>query len=114
MPYINTTTTKKITPEIKKTLVEKLGKAIEIIPGKTDEWLMLNFNSEAQMAFRSTELGGAAMVEVEILGTASADDKEKLTEAICKIVTEVLGISGERTYVTYREVDTWGYNGMNF
>ena len=114
MPYITTTTTKKITPEIKKALISKLGKAIEIIPGKTDEWLMLNFNSEAEMAFRSTEVGGAAMVEVEILGTASPDAKEKLTAAICEIVTEVLEISGERTYVTYREVDTWGYNGANF
>jgi len=114
MPYINTTTTAKITKEKEEELVREFGKAIELIPGKSEEWLMLNFTDSARMAFRGTDEGGAAMLEVEIFGSADAESKASLTEELCKIITRVLGIKGERVYVKYRECDCWGYNGFNF
>ena len=114
MPYINTTTTAKIDKDKEKILTHEIGKAIELISGKSEEWLMLNFNSEAKMAFRGTDEGGVAMLEVEILGSAKDSDKERLTARLCSIVTDVLGIDGERIYVKYREVECWGHNGINF
>ena len=44
MPFINTTTNKKVTKEQEALLVTKLGKAIEVIPGKTEVFNVLEQN----------------------------------------------------------------------
>ena len=114
MPYINTTTSAKITAEQKKSLTEAFGKAIELIPGKTEQWLMLNFNDESKMAFRGDGSVDCAMIEVDIFGKAKAESLENLTRELCRIISATLGVPSDRTYVKYREVDTWGYDGFNF
>ena len=48
MPYIKTSTTVKVTKEMEKALTEEYGKAIELIPGKSEEWLMLNLSDECR------------------------------------------------------------------
>ena len=52
MPYIQTRTTVEITPEKEAILKEKLGKAIEAIPGKSEAWLMLAFEDKIDMYFK--------------------------------------------------------------
>ena len=113
MPYIGTHTTVKITPEKEVILKEKLGKAIEAIPGKTEAWLMLEFKGDALMAFGGSD-APCAMVEVDLFGAASEADKSAFTNSVCHIVNFVLDIPPERIYVRYLETDTWGYNHTNF
>ena len=114
MPYINTITTKKITEETKKGLTRLLGEAIEIFPGKSERWLMLRFEGEAQMAFRGDFESDTAMIEVALLGKADAEALGKFTARVCEIVTEMLGVPSDRIYVKYFETDKWGYDGANF
>jgi phenylpyruvate tautomerase PptA (4-oxalocrotonate tautomerase family) len=114
MPYIDTLTTVKITPEQEAELVSAYGKAIELIEGKTEDWLMLNFKGESRMAFRGTTSPDIAMIDVYILGKAKDSEYDKLTEKLCEIVTTVLGVPRNRIYVKYAEYERWGYNGTNF
>ena len=112
MPYIETKTTRKIGKAESAALREALGKAIELIPGKTDKWLMLSFSGELDMAFAGAE-GDAAMISVDILGHADDNAYAALTAKICDIVSSVLSISKDRIYVKYSEFDRWGWNGIN-
>lgn len=114
MPYINTTTSKIISEQQKNELKTSFGKLIEIIPGKSESWLMLNFNDGSKMAFKGATSPDIAMIEVEIFGKANASDYDKLTQALCASVSEILDIQKDRIYVKYREVGHWGWNGMNF
>lgn len=114
MPFIDTKTTKAITNEEEKVLTREFGKAIELIRGKSEEWLMLNFTDNCRMAFRGSSDEDSAFLEVKIFGKASKNEYAALTEKLCDVISSVLGISPERTYVKYEEVDTWGYNGFNF
>ena len=114
MPYIDTLTTVKITPEQEAELISAFGKAIELIEGKTEDWLMLNFKGESRMAFRGTTSPDIAMVDVFILGKAKDSEYDKLTEKLCEIVNTVLGVPRNRIYVKYAEYERWGYNGTNF
>ena len=113
MPYINTTTTAKITDEVKERLTKELGEAITLIPGKSEEWLMLNFAGGSAMAHRGT-LGDCCMIEVSIFGSATSEAYDALTARLCEIVAKELGIPANRTYVKYTECDRWGWNGINF
>jgi len=37
-----------------------------------------------------------------------------MTEAICSILNEELGIPGDKVYVKYLGTNNWGWNGSNF
>lgn len=114
MPYICTTTTEPITESERKELSHSFGKAIELIPGKSEKWLMLSFRPETSMVFGGNADLPTAMLEVDIFGSASDDDYDKLTAALTDATHSVLHVPNERIYVKYREVSHWGFCGENF
>ncbi len=114
MPYITTKTTVAISPEKQETIKKRLGKAIELIPGKSESWLMLSFEDSSIMYFKGSDAKPLAFVEVKIFGKASADAYRKLTSAITEILKEELGIAPDCIYVKYEEAANWGWNGNNF
>lgn len=114
MPYIETKTTAKISAEDEALLRAELGKAIELIRGKSEQWLMLSFFDECRMAFRGTADPHLAIVEVKIFGHATAEEYSALTSEITRILSDRLPLSPDRIYVKYDEVETWGYCGCNF
>ena len=114
MPFINSKVNVKILPEQETLLKEKLGKAIELIPGKTESWLMLAFEDESKLYFKGENSCKIAYVEVKVFGSEDKVAFAKLTVAICEIYEEVLGIAPDKIYVKYEAVTNWGWNGMNF
>lgn len=113
MPYIETTVTCSVSGEKRKSIKERLGKAIVLIPGKTERFLMLAFNDNTKMYFSGTD-EAAAFVEVKIFGAAKKEEYDALTAEITKIYADELGISPSRLYVKYEECYHWGWNGENF
>jgi hypothetical protein len=111
---ISTKTSTPISAEQELILKEKLGKAIELLSGKTEAWLMLEFEDNCRLWFRGDNSNALAYVEVSALGSINPADAEKLTAEICNICKEVLGIDGSGVYVKYEETDKWGYNSINF
>ena len=53
MPYCNIKTNVKV--EKKKELSKALSKTIELIPGKTENWIMTSIDDEALMTFAGSE-----------------------------------------------------------
>lgn len=114
MPFINSKVNVKILPDQEKELKNKLGKAIELIPGKSESWLMLGFDDEYSLYFQGNNDCKIAYVEVKVFGQEHKAAFEKLTAAICDIFNEVLGIDKDKIYVKYEAVTNWGWNGTNF
>jgi phenylpyruvate tautomerase PptA (4-oxalocrotonate tautomerase family) len=114
MPFISTKTNIEITKEKEASIKQKLGKAIELVPGKSEAWLMLSFEDKVNMYFNGQSDKPVAFVEVKLFGGASAGAYDKLTAAVTKILNEELDISPSQIYVKYEEVKTWGWNGSNF
>ena len=54
------------------------------------------------------------MVEVQIYGSPSGNAMSELTNRITGILSESLGISADRIYVSYMCTENWGWNGSNF
>ena len=113
MPYIELKTDRKISKEIEAELIKSFGRAIEIFPGKTERYLMVNIEGERSMAFAG-EIGSCCMVTVDLLGTASEETYLEMTKATCKLVADALNIPENRVYVKYSEYERWGCGGINF
>ena len=113
MPFINTKTSAEISKEQEIQLKEKMGSAIKLI-GKSESWLMLNFEDKCRMAFKGNADSDSAIVSVDLLGGASEKAYADMTHAICTTVSYVLGVPFNRVYVKYGEYTHWGYAGENF
>ena len=112
MPYIATTTNVSISSRKKEAIKERMGQAIELIPGKTESWLMLSFRDNVHMYFKGDD-EPCAIMQVKLFGTADEEAYAKLTEALTDIIREELDIDPDRIYVAYEEINTWGWNGGN-
>lgn len=114
MPFIDLKTTKKISADCEKELTRDFGEKIALIPGKSEKWLMLNFEGECRMAFAGNANDDMAMLEVKLFGGASGAAYDALTAALTDSVSDILGVGKERIYVKYEESSHWGWNGSNF
>lgn len=113
MPFIDLKTNKQVSKNDEIALKEALGKAIAILPGKSETWLMLDIHDACRMYFHGSD-APCAMLQVQVFGKINSERCEQLTAEICRIMDSTLHISPENTYVKYEEVDLWGWNSQNF
>ena len=89
MPFINTRTSAEISKEQEILLKEKMGKAISLI-GKSESWLMLNFEDNCRLYFKGDNSKNMAIIESKNL-------KElKLDELIRSLLTHELMSQGKK------------------
>ena len=106
MPFIRMSTNIDINADRDARLRSGLGRAIELIPGKTERWLMIEIADNARLG-----LGGDKDTPAAIF-TLKAFGKEQSNE--CALCHECLGISPDRVYIEYEVTGQWGWNGRNF
>ena len=112
MPFININTNVSVSKQQEVAVKSRLGKAIELIPGKSENWLMVGFEGEHPLYFRGSDKEKIAFVEVSVFGRVSRPAADKLTAAISEILEQELGI--QQSYIKYEEAEIWGWNGSNF
>ena len=112
MPFININTNVSISKPQEAAVKTKLGKAIELIPGKSESWLMVGFEGDHPLYFRGSDKEKIAFVEVSVYGKVSRSAADQLTAAITDILRQELGI--QQSYIKYEEAEIWGWNGSNF
>ena len=100
MPFINAKVSVAISQEQEKQLKERLGQAIAVIPGKSEQWLMTGFQDNYHLYFRGDNSQPAAF--------------DKLTGEITKIFNDILKIQSDHIYIKYSPTSDWGWNGSNF
>ena len=113
MPFIDLKTNAAVPSDKAEVIKAQFGEAIADIPGKSENWLMVDIEPEHKMWFKG-DSAPAAMVEVSIFGKASDNALVTLTSHITGTLTDKLGISSDRIYVKYTSTDQWGWNGSNF
>ena len=114
MPYMHTRFTGSITPEQEKSLKTGFGEAISLLPGKSEQWLMLDFEDHCRMWFRGSQDQPLAMVEISVFGSSTAAAYERLTAEVTALLGKVLDLDPACVYVKYTETAHWGWHGGNF
>jgi len=112
MPYIQVSTSCAITDGQELAMKTQIGKAIELIPGMKEAYMMLRFDGSSHLYFGGES--DCAFLEVRRFGLVPADAAEALTARLTEIVSETLGLSPARIYVQYLQAPYWGCRGHNF
>lgn len=111
MPYIRTSTNIKIENDKLNTLKSKYGNAIRLM-GKSEDWLMLEFNDNVNMYFKGSNEDAVAFVDVKVLG--NVNNSNEMTKELTNIISSELGIIPSKIYIAYQGYSDWGFNGNNF
>ena len=114
MPFINSKVSVSMTQQQEIELKTRLGQAISLIPGKSENWLMTGFEDNYHLYFRGDNSEPMAFIEVKVFGQENPAAFEKLTAESMNIFNEVLGIAPDHIYIKYEAVANWGWNGGNF
>ena len=111
MPYIKTSTNINIDDIKLSNIKSKMGEAIRLM-GKSEDWLMLEFNDNAKMYFKGNKDNPIAFLDVKVLG--SVNNSNEMTRELTNIISCELGIAPNNIYISYQGYSEWGYNGNNF
>ena len=76
MPFIHVRTARSIPDAARQAMTRTLGRDIRLL-GKSEEWLMLQFEGNCALAFRGQEDSDAAFVYVGLLGRADGAQTEQ-------------------------------------
>lgn len=114
MPFIDVKTSCELNDEKIERIKSDLGKSISLIPGKSENWLMVNIADNCNLYFKGSNNENTAFVNVSIFGETSKANCEKLTAEICNILENSVGIPSDRVYVKFEFSDMWGYNKFIF
>lgn len=114
MPFINVKTNATIPQEKKEIIKRRLFDSISILPGKSDNYLMVAVEDGLDMAFHRDSASNIAMVTVKIFGGSTKDAYQRLNAAIGMILSDEAAVDGSNCYVVFEEEKYWGFNGFMF
>jgi len=114
MPLLKLETTVAISEDKQKALLSSLSKTVAETIGKPEQYVMVTI-SQAAMAM-SGKPGNAAFMDIRSIGGLSGDVNRKLSQQVCKLLNDSLGIPPDRVYLNFSNVDAgnWGWNGSTF
>ncbi len=114
MPLLNLETTVVLSEDNRKALLASLSKAVAETIGKPEQYVMVSVSQAAMLM--SGNPGEAAFLDIRSIGGLSDDVNRRLSQKICKLLNDSLGIAQNRIYLNFTDVQAtnWGWNGITF
>ena len=113
VPFIHTRVNRPISKEAEKSMAKRLGEAVSLL-GKSENWLMLQFEDNCRMYFKGDCSKALAFVGVKLYGKADNAAYQRFTAEATRILGDVLSVPADGVYVEYEETEHWGWQGENF
>ena len=114
MPLLKLETTVALSEDKRKSLLASLSKAVAGATGKPEQYVMVTITQTAIVM--SGESGDAAFVDIRGIGGLSGEVNRKVSQQVCKLLTDSVGVPGDRIYLNFTDVEAgnWGWNGSTF
>jgi phenylpyruvate tautomerase PptA (4-oxalocrotonate tautomerase family) len=114
MPLLKLETTVAIPDERRKGLLAALSKTVAETIGKPEQYVMVAAG-QAEMLM-SGSAGDAAFVDLRSIGGLTGDVNRRLSQKICALLRESLGVAPNRVFLNFTEVEArnWGWKGSTF
>ena len=114
MPLLKLETTVVLTDDQRKALLPSLSRILAETTGKPEDYVMITLSQSAILM--SGKPGDAAFVDVRGLGGLSGDVNRRLSQKVCRLLNESLGVPQGRIYLNFTELEAsnWGWKGNTF
>lgn len=114
MPLLRITT--NITPDedSRQAFCQTASQAVADMLGKPERYVMVAFDSSADMRFAASS-EPCAYLELKSIGLPE-DRTASFSETLCTLVTDRLGIPADRIYIEFANAgrSLWGWNSGTF
>lgn len=111
MPLIVLNTNLTLEKTQKDALKDAFGDIITILPGKTEQVLMVDISDGRTIYFRGKEPERVAHVDVRLYGSSSFEAKSGFTKAVYKSLNDILELKEDEVTVNIGEYSVWGAQG---
>jgi len=114
MPLLKFETTVVLSEDKQQALLASLSKTVAEAIGKPEQYVMVA-SSQAAMQMSGSS-GDAAFVDVRSIGGLTGVVNRKLSQKVCQLLHDSLGIPPDRIYLNFTDVQAshWGWNGNSF
>ena len=112
MPFIKVKTSCPITNEQEIRIKSLMGKAIELVPNKSEEYLLLEFDDHCRLWLGGKNDEPIVYINVAIFGNEEHYGYGAFTTKITHIFAETLGISLDHIYLKFEDIIAWGVHGI--
>lgn len=114
MPFIMSKINVPVDAAQEVKLKSRLGKAIELLPGLSEKYLLAGFESNCRFYLRGDKNQPVAYVEVSVFGNEQHIGCEDFSLTVAKIFAEVLNIPPQNVYIKFNDIAAWSVGGMFF
>ena len=114
MPLLKLETTVAMSEEKRTNLLASLSKIIAQTIGKPEQYVMITVSPAAILM--AGKPGEAAFGDIRSIGGLSNEVNQRLSQKICQLLNQSLGIAPDRIYLGFTDVkaSNWGWNGDTF
>ncbi len=114
MPLLKLETTVVLSEDKRQALLAALSKTVAETIGKPQQYVMVAASQAAMQM--SGNAGDAAFVEVRSIGGLTGQVNQNLSQKVCQLLHDSLGVPPNRIYLNFTDVPAscWGWNGSTF
>ena len=112
MPFITCKVNRPVSREQEIELKARMGKAIELVPGRSEQYLLLAFEPESHLWLRGDDSRPAAYIDAAIFGNEGHYGYPEFTVEVTRAFGDVLGIPAGNVYIKYEDITAWGVDGQ--
>jgi phenylpyruvate tautomerase len=114
MPLLKIETNAPVSEDKLQTLLPALSKLVAETIRKPESYVMVTLSSAAMLMAGTP--GNAAFADVRSIGGLDDDVNRRMSQKICGLLSQELGIPVNRTYLNFTDVPpgNWGWNSETF
>ncbi len=112
MPFLISKVNIPVNPEQERELKARLGRAIELVPGKSEESLFLSVEDQCRLWLRGENSRPMGYLTVSIFGNENHAGYREFSEAVTDIYRDLFMIAPEDFYIKFDDITAWSVGGQ--
>jgi len=114
MPLLRLQTSAPVADAQRQPLLAALSRTVAECIGKPERYVMITLEESALMLAGQEDL--TAFADVRSIGGLNGSVNKQITQRVCNLLNEFLGISPDRVYLNFSNIaaDHWGWNNSTF
>lgn len=112
MPFITCKVNRPVSREQELALKSRMGRAIGLVPRKSEQYLLLSVEPESRLWLRGDDSQPMAYIDAAIFGNEGHLGYPEFTAEVTRALGDVLDIPPDNVYIKYEDIAAWGVGGQ--